>query len=46
MTNSYYACILHFILHTCVKLHTRVHAWSDATRVFCIYTCVDRLSCG
>ena len=41
MTNSYYACILHFILHMCVKIFTRVHAWSDATRVFCICTRVS-----
>ena len=42
MTNNYYACIyiLHFILHTCAKLYTRVHAWSDAMRVFCICTCM------
>ena len=26
--------ILHFILQACVKLYTRVHAWSDAMRVF------------
>ena len=34
VTNSYYVCALHFILHACVKLYTHVHAWFDATRVF------------
>ena len=29
-----YMYILHFILQSCVKLYKRVHAWSDATRVF------------
>ena len=38
MTNSYYARVLHFILHACVKLYTRVRAWSDAMCVFCICT--------
>ena len=35
--------VLHFILHACVKLYTRVHVWSDATHVFCICTRVRHL---
>ena len=39
MTISYYACVLHFILHECAKLYMRVHVWFDAIHVFCICTC-------
>ena len=39
--------MLNFILHACVKLYKRVHAWSDATHVFCIcmHTRVTHVDC-
>ena len=36
-------CILHFIVDVCVKLYTRIHAWSDATHVFHLHTCVTHV---
>ena len=41
ITNNMYAWahVLHFILCTCVALHSSVHVWFDATYVLCTYIC-------